>query len=73
MRLATITVTRTVQVKQYEPLVFSATLELSPDENPGPAATWLNGYVRAVLFDETQHMRADLGPRQTALFDGLPI
>ena len=73
MRVTTITVTRTIQVRQYEPLAVSATIELEPDDDPGHAATWVPGYVRAGLYTETQQMRADLAPRQTALFEDLPI
>jgi hypothetical protein len=73
MRVTTITVTRTIQVRQYEPLAVSATIELEPDDDPGPAATWVLGYVRAVLYTETQQLRADLAPRPPVLFDDLPI
>ena len=67
MKVTTITVSRTIQVRQYEPLAVSATIELEPDDQPGSAGLWVLNYVRSVLYEETQAMRADLAPRQRRL------
>jgi hypothetical protein len=62
MTLRTITLARTVQVRQYEPLTVTYGGDLADGEDPSAAATELLERVRAFFWDATGHARTEFAP-----------
>lgn len=67
MKVTSITVTRTIQIKQYEPLCIAATADIAAGQNAVGEAFELLELVREILFTASGAMRADLRPQQMAL------
>jgi len=62
VKISTVTVSRTIQAKQYEPIVFTVSAELGEGEDPMAVSRNLLLLVKRVLFDATNRMRLDLKP-----------
>jgi len=62
MKVTTITVTRTIQIRQYEPYVVSATAEVEDGVPPFLVATHLGQLVDLALWEASHKTRRDLAP-----------
>lgn len=62
MKITTITVTRTMQVRQYEPLVLGVSAELGEADDPLGVYFELLELVRDSLYAASGRMRQDLAP-----------
>lgn len=69
MTITSITVSRTIQLHQNEPLALSATAELAEGENASAEALELLELLRSILFVASGRMRRDLAPAR----EGRPL
>lgn len=69
MTIRTITLARTIQVRQYEPLALTLSADLADGEDAADAYRELIERMRSFFWHATDHMRAEFAPKQEKLTD----
>ncbi len=62
MKISTVAVSRTIQLKQYEPVTITYTAELAEGDDVGVASRTLLAQVKNALYHASGKMRHDLAP-----------